>query len=164
MKKCYRCGLEKPLTDYYLLKSMADGHLNKCKDCVKECAKIALQIKISTPEGLEKERARHRDKYQRLNYKDKQKEWDKDKSWKNTSAYKNLNRNNNIPKGFEIHHWNYNIEYLKDFFILPIKQHKLAHKFLILDIEKRIFKDLDGSYLLTRKSHEAYLKSKGIEM
>lgn len=35
MKICRGCGVEKPLDQYYKHKEMADGHLNKCIDCVK---------------------------------------------------------------------------------------------------------------------------------
>jgi hypothetical protein len=36
-KRCTKCGIIKPLDEYYLLKSnKADGHRYKCKDCEKE--------------------------------------------------------------------------------------------------------------------------------
>ena len=35
MKKCITCGADKPLSEYYKHNRMKDGHLNKCKPCVK---------------------------------------------------------------------------------------------------------------------------------
>lgn len=35
MKMCRECNIEKPLLDFYSHKGMKDGHLNKCKECVK---------------------------------------------------------------------------------------------------------------------------------
>lgn len=35
MKKCRKCGKELPLEEFYAHPKMLDGHLNICKDCVK---------------------------------------------------------------------------------------------------------------------------------
>ena len=35
VKTCFRCGAEKPLTDFYKHPMMADGHLGKCKNCAR---------------------------------------------------------------------------------------------------------------------------------
>lgn len=158
---CILCKTERPLEDYYKHPLMRLGVDSKCKQCVKEKAKERHHKLFGTDsENLEKERERHREKYRRLEYKEQQKQWDKDKPWKKLSVYKGLRKNHykDLPKEFELHHWNYNEEYLLDVFILSIRDHKKLHQSLFLDLEKRVFYLKDGTYLDTREKHSEYIE------
>ena len=160
-KKCFKCGEVKFITDYYKHNQMSDGHLNKCKTCTKKDSKKRSDIITSTHEGLEKERTRHREKYKRLGYRDKQKVWNEKRPHTKSNIYKGLNKKHKIPKGLEIHHWNYSDEFLEDFFVLPIKEHRRAHTFLIK--KDVFFEGLKGEDLNSREKHFEYLMLQGIK-
>lgn len=50
-KRCFKCLCEKPIEVFYKHAKMADGHLNKCKDCAK------TDVLLHRQQNLEKVRA-----------------------------------------------------------------------------------------------------------
>ncbi len=56
MKECFKCLVEKPLDDFYKHPKMADGHLNKCKDCTKNDTKSNYNSKKDYYKEYDKKR------------------------------------------------------------------------------------------------------------
>lgn len=74
MKICFKCGANKPLTEYYKHSKMTDGHLNKCKECSKSETRRRRLENLS--EYRQKDRDRHRNDERRRSYSNqKSKEW-----------------------------------------------------------------------------------------
>lgn len=58
MKTCFKCGQPKPLTEFYKHKAMADGHLNKCKECAKADDKARRDANPEKVRAYDRERAK----------------------------------------------------------------------------------------------------------
>ena len=170
-KNCIICGVLKSLDEYYTHSKMADGHLNKCKDCTKEQAKERFKKLSKDKNWAESEKERGRLKYHRLNYRGKNKPTKEHKALiqkryelkypeKNKARQKlNSIKMTNTP-GTHRHHWSYNEQHYLDIIPLTIEQHNLAHRHMVYDQERMMYRRIDTMELLdTKEQHEQYIKN-----
>ena len=134
-KTCFKCGRELPLDEFYKHPAMKDGHLNKCKDCTKRDMKVQYEKNIESPEYIEKERERGREKYRRYRY-----------GTAGNSSEKRREKNHRFPSvrstkarmhvvtdaGMDLHHWNYKLQ--KNVILLPRNIHHRLHQQITLDL------------------------------
>jgi hypothetical protein len=167
-KKCFKCNEIKPLGDFYKHPRMADGTLNKCKNCTRLDTKKNTDKNLKDPEWVKSEQARHREKYHRLGYKEKHKPSKESKSICMDKFYKKYpekykakiytQKMTSVNGNF--HHWSYNDEHLKDVIDLNPKDHLKAHRFIIYDQERMMYRGLNGILLDTKEKHLNYIMDK----
>jgi len=160
LKICFKCKVEKDLSEFYKHKGNLDGHLNKCKECTKKDTKERTDALKKDESWVLKERERSREKYYRLSYKNK---------YKRKSNLSNFNYKNKYPEKYlaklacnklirlnentHLHHWSYNKEHYKDVIELYYSDHSLLHRHMIYDNERMMYRNLDGILLDTKQSH-----------
>lgn len=172
-KKCRNCNEIQPLESFYKNPRLKDGFSNVCKKCSIQKSlnryHSAPDKSIFKPKDIERHRRMARlsgrkkiraigykmntkNKYQiKVKYRSKYPE-------KHIAQVLAARKINLEFEGAHRHHWSYNEEHRLDVLHLNKDHHSKAHRFLVYDQERKMFRTLDGELLDTKKRHEVYIK------
>lgn len=168
MKRCFKCGIEKPYSDFSKYPKMKDGYRGKCKECTSVDRNEARAIKRQDPEYVKREREVKRVQYERIKHRytgEYRSAGKKEYMKKYKAMFPEMRLANaacnQLPspeKGYERHHWNYGKLFRKDIILIKSSVHKILHKRMTYEQSVFMFRDLEGNLLDTKEKHEAYIK------
>jgi hypothetical protein len=127
---------------------MADGHLNVCKQCVKDRVEKRRIEKMKDPIWAKAEAERHRLKTS-----------NRANMFPEKSAAHSATRLMIKKKGYHLHHWSYRPEHRKDIFELTTSDHWEIHANMKYDQERMMYRTIPDMKLLdSRDKAEAFYK------
>lgn len=169
MKTCIECKIEKPLDDFYKHPQMVDGHVNRCKECCKKSSDERYKTLIKDPDWKEKERSRNEirgrnrerktDRRNGIRKSDNQTYLEKKERYPEKYLVRKMLKHYPKKSTHHLHHWSYNVEHFDSVIELTVAEHGKAHRFIIYDQERYMYRRIDTMELLdSKESHEQYIK------
>lgn len=145
MKVCFKCFVEKPLSDFYAHKAMADGHLNKCKTCTKKDVFLHREDNLEKIREYDRNRPNREERNKRIResrplvFKVYLGAEELNKSKKARAAASNALRDGKLQKKtvceycllekkLQKHHWSYDEQHWLDVIWLCTSCHGKEHK------------------------------------
>ena len=92
MKKCRQCSRKLRIGSFYIHPMMKDGHLNRCKKCIRK--NVSIRYRKDINRSREKERERNKRRRTNPEYRKKCSQWSKNYRGK----YPNRRKWNNIQE------------------------------------------------------------------
>jgi len=176
MKTCKICKKEKEYSEFYIHKQMGDGYSHKCKECSKFLSNENYKKKMLDPVFVEKEKNRNRLRHGSKPRVPRPPKIPYIKPPKKTVNELYLAKRARYPEKYKVHimfkhykkrsthhwhHWSYNEEHFDSVIELEKFDHIQAHRFIIYDQERFMYRRIDTMELLdTKESHEKYILEK----